>query len=36
MRFRPNSFTRASSGVIVAHLMPTPTLCGAPPHPLSF
>src|SRR6476661_1816685 len=23
--FRPNSFTRASSGVIVAHLTPTPT-----------
>ena len=23
--FRLNSFTRASSGVIVAHLMPTPT-----------
>ena len=22
--FRPNSFTRASSGVMVAHLMPTP------------
>ena len=25
--FKPNSFTRASSGVMVAHLMPTPTLC---------
>ena len=25
--FRLNSFTRASSGVMVAHLMPTPTLC---------
>ena len=23
--FRPNSFTRASSGVMVAHLTPTPT-----------
>ena len=25
--FSPNSFTRASSGVIVAHLMPTPYFC---------
>jgi len=25
--FNPNSFTRASSGVIVAHLIPTFTLC---------
>jgi hypothetical protein len=25
MRFSPNSSTRASSGVIVAHLTPTPT-----------
>ena len=24
---RPNSFTLASSGVIVAHLIPTPTFC---------
>ena len=24
MRFRPNSFTRASSGVMVAHFTPTP------------
>ena len=25
--FRPNSSTRASSGVIVAHLTPTPYFC---------
>ena len=25
--FKPNSFTRASSGVMVAHLMPTPYFC---------